>query len=94
MWQTCLSNPNFIQTNSINHVNVCIHVGQWWDDLIKQSSRKGAMDGKNVHINKTKIHHAGKMIKGAFIELYKGLGYLKTYRYPSDEMPLQIHICA
>ncbi|KAL1828878.1 hypothetical protein ACET3Z_007290 [Daucus carota] len=51
-----------------------------WDDLIKQSSRKGAMDGKNVHINKTKIHHAGKMIKGAFIELYKGLGYLKTYR--------------
>ncbi|WOG88906.1 hypothetical protein DCAR_0208141 [Daucus carota subsp. sativus] len=51
-----------------------------WDDLIKQSSRKGAMNGKNVHINKTKINHAGKMIKGAFIELYKGLGHLKTYR--------------
>jgi hypothetical protein len=27
------------------------------------------------------LHHAEKMIKGAFIELYKGLGYLKTYRY-------------
>ncbi|CAN1312770.1 Phosphate transporter PHO1 homolog 1 [Linum perenne] len=31
-------------------------------------------------INKTKLHHAEKMIRGAFIELYKGLGYLKTYR--------------
>ncbi|CAN1795341.1 Phosphate transporter PHO1 homolog 1 [Linum perenne] len=30
--------------------------------------------------NRTKLHHAEKMIRGAFIELYKGLGYLKTYR--------------
>ncbi|WOH15445.1 hypothetical protein DCAR_0934986 [Daucus carota subsp. sativus] len=51
-----------------------------WDDLIKQSSKKGGMDGRKLHINKTKIHHAEKMIRGAFIELYKGLGYLKTYR--------------
>ncbi|KAL8112109.1 hypothetical protein AgCh_019710 [Apium graveolens] len=51
-----------------------------WDDLIKQSSKKGAMEGRKVHINKTKIHHAEKMIRGALIELYKGLGYLKTYR--------------
>ncbi|KAK1374541.1 phosphate transporter PHO1-like [Heracleum sosnowskyi] len=51
-----------------------------WDDLIKQSSKKGDMEGRKVHINKTKVHHAEKMIRGAFIELYKGLGYLKTYR--------------
>lgn len=63
-----------------------------WDDLIKQSSKKGGMDGRKLHINKTKIHHAEKMIRGAFIELYKGLGYLKTYRYISEELPLQTHI--
>lgn len=51
-----------------------------WDDLIKQSLKKGGMEGRKVHVNKTKIHHAEKMIRGAFIELYKGLGYLKTYR--------------
>ncbi|KAL8157417.1 phosphate transporter PHO1 homolog 1-like [Apium graveolens] len=51
-----------------------------WDDLIKQSSKKGGMEGRKVHVNKTKLHHAEKMIRGAFIELYKGLGYLKTYR--------------
>lgn len=52
-----------------------------WDDLVSQSSRKCGPEGKSkLHINKTKLHHAEKMIKGAFIELYKGLGYLKTYR--------------
>ncbi|KAI8527591.1 hypothetical protein RHMOL_Rhmol12G0087200 [Rhododendron molle] len=52
-----------------------------WDDLVSQSSRKFGPDGKSrLHINKTKLHHAEKMIKGASIELYKGLGYLKTYR--------------
>lgn len=52
-----------------------------WDDLVSQSSRKCGPDGKSrLHINKTKLHHAEKMIKGASIELYKGLGYLKTYR--------------
>ncbi|XP_074571359.1 phosphate transporter PHO1 homolog 1-like [Curcuma longa] len=33
-----------------------------------------------LNINKTKLHHAEKMIKRAFIELYKGLNYLKSYR--------------
>ncbi|KAL3831111.1 hypothetical protein ACJIZ3_019913 [Penstemon smallii] len=52
-----------------------------WDDLINQSSKKCGPEGNNkLHINKKKLHHAEKMIKGAFIELYKGLGYLKTYR--------------
>ncbi|KAH7834220.1 hypothetical protein Vadar_013867 [Vaccinium darrowii] len=52
-----------------------------WDDLVSQSSRKCGPDGKNrFHINKTKLHNAEKMIRGAFIEFYKGLGYLKTYR--------------
>ncbi|GMI99962.1 hypothetical protein like AT1G68740 [Hibiscus trionum] len=51
-----------------------------WDDLVNQSSKKCGPEGGKVHINKSKLHHAEKMIKGAFIELYKGLGYLKTYR--------------
>lgn len=49
------------------------------EDLVNQSKKFGPEGGK-LHINKTKLHHAEKMIKGAFIELYKGLGYLKTYR--------------
>ncbi|KAI3796217.1 hypothetical protein L1987_38883 [Smallanthus sonchifolius] len=51
-----------------------------WEDLINQSSKKQNAQGKKLHINKTKLHHAEKMIRGALIELYKGLGYLKTYR--------------
>ncbi|KAG6757825.1 hypothetical protein POTOM_038151 [Populus tomentosa] len=51
-----------------------------WGDLVSQSSKKCNPEGSKLHINKTNLHHAEKMIKGAFIELYKGLGYLKTYR--------------
>lgn len=52
-----------------------------WDDLVNQSSKKCGPEGNKLHINKKKLHHAEKMIRGAFVELYKGLGYLKTYRY-------------
>lgn len=52
-----------------------------WDDLVNQSSKKCGPEGNKLHIDKKKLHHAGKMIRGAFVELYKGLGYLKTYRY-------------
>ncbi|KAI3423478.1 uncharacterized protein J3R85_010974 [Psidium guajava] len=51
-----------------------------WEDLINQSSRKCNSDGGKLNINKTKLRRAEKMIKGAFVELYKGLGYLETYR--------------
>ncbi|XP_022777019.1 phosphate transporter PHO1 homolog 1 [Durio zibethinus] len=51
------------------------------DDLFNQSSKKCGPEGSKLHINKSKLLHAEKMIKGALIELYKGLGYLKTYRH-------------
>ncbi|XP_047983089.1 phosphate transporter PHO1 homolog 1-like [Salvia hispanica] len=51
-----------------------------WDDLVNQSSKKSGPERNKLHINKKKLHHAEKMIRGAFVELYKGLGYLKTYR--------------
>ncbi|CAL9064439.1 unnamed protein product [Musa banksii] len=49
------------------------------EDLGSQSRKCGTQGGK-LNINKTKLHHAEKMIRGAFVELYKGLGYLQTYR--------------
>uniref|UniRef100_A0A1D1YDE8 Phosphate transporter PHO1 1 n=1 Tax=Anthurium amnicola TaxID=1678845 RepID=A0A1D1YDE8_9ARAE len=50
-----------------------------WEDLVNQS-RKGGPEGRRLSINKAKIHRAEKMIRGASVELYKGLGYLTTYR--------------
>ncbi|XP_051148272.1 phosphate transporter PHO1 homolog 1 isoform X2 [Andrographis paniculata] len=46
-----------------------------WDDMVNNQS-----SSNKLHISKTKLHHAEKMIKGASVELYKGLGYLQTYR--------------
>ncbi|XP_043718433.1 phosphate transporter PHO1 homolog 1 [Telopea speciosissima] len=51
-----------------------------WEDLVNQS-KKCSPEGNKLQINKSKLHHAEKMIRGAFTELYKGLGYLKTYRH-------------
>ncbi|CAM8947589.1 unnamed protein product [Rhodiola kirilowii] len=50
------------------------------EDSVHHSSRKCIHQGYKLHINKTKLHRAEKMIRGAFVELYKGLNYLKTYR--------------
>lgn len=52
-------------------------------DMPSQSKKTGAhgTDGsEKLSINKRKVHQAEKMIRGALVELYKGLGYLKTYR--------------
>ncbi|WOL03843.1 hypothetical protein Cni_G12563 [Canna indica] len=49
------------------------------EDLGSQS-RRCELPGRKLNINKSKIHHAEKMIRGALIELFKGLDYLKTYR--------------
>ncbi|KAG6517295.1 hypothetical protein ZIOFF_020680 [Zingiber officinale] len=49
------------------------------EDLGSQLRKCGSQSGK-LNINKAKIHRAEKMIRGAFVELHKGLGYLKTYR--------------
>ncbi|KAL5226162.1 hypothetical protein ABZP36_012801 [Zizania latifolia] len=48
-----------------------------FDDMLKQSRRSGSNGGKcakKLSINKNKVHQAEKMIMGALIELYKGLG--------------------
>lgn len=58
-----------------------------FEDLINQSSKKpSATEGSRVSINKAKLHRAEKMIRGAFVELYKGLRYLETYRYHYNKL--------
>ncbi|CAL5047687.1 unnamed protein product [Urochloa decumbens] len=54
-----------------------------FEDRTSQSKKTGThvSDGnEKLSINKRKLRQAEKMIRGALIELYKGLGYLKTYR--------------
>ncbi|KAL2230099.1 UNVERIFIED_CONTAM: Phosphate transporter PHO1 [Sesamum indicum] len=46
-----------------------------WEDLMN-NPKKG---GGGEYINRKKIQCAEKMIRGAFVELYRGLGLLKTY---------------
>lgn len=51
-----------------------------FEDLISPSSKKCGSDGRKMHINRNRLHHAEKMIRRAFVELHKGLCYLNTYR--------------
>ncbi|KAB2061915.1 hypothetical protein ES319_A10G118700v1 [Gossypium barbadense] len=46
-----------------------------WEDLVNQPKKEGSGD----FINRKKIQCAEKMIRSAFVELYRGLGLLKTY---------------
>ncbi|XP_061350434.1 phosphate transporter PHO1-like [Gastrolobium bilobum] len=45
-----------------------------WEDLVNSPTKEGY-----GFINKRKVQYAEKMIRSAFVELYKGLGLLKTY---------------
>lgn len=47
-----------------------------WEDLVNNPRK----DGRADFVIRKKIQYAEKMIRGAFVELYKGLGLLKTYR--------------
>ncbi|KAL7081256.1 hypothetical protein ACP275_14G028400 [Erythranthe tilingii] len=46
-----------------------------WEDLVNNPKKGGGGDD----VNRKKIQCAEKMIRGAFVELYRGLGLLKTY---------------
>lgn len=48
-----------------------------WEDLVNNPKK----EGHGEFINRKKIQCAEKMIRGAFVELYRGLGLIKTYRY-------------
>ena len=50
-----------------------------WEDVVNSSNAPKKEGGD--YITRKKIQCAEKMIRGAFIELYRGLGLLKTYRY-------------
>nr|CAD1830911.1 unnamed protein product [Ananas comosus var. bracteatus] len=48
-----------------------------WEDIINGSRKDGSNGGD--YITRKKIQHAEKMIRSAFVELYRALGLLKTY---------------
>uniref|UniRef100_A0A9I9CNX3 Phosphate transporter PHO1 n=1 Tax=Cucumis melo TaxID=3656 RepID=A0A9I9CNX3_CUCME len=50
-------------------------MGMLWEDLINNPKKDVSGDS----ISRKKIQWAEKMIRGAFVELYKGLGLLKTF---------------
>lgn len=60
-----------------------------WEDLVNNPKKGGGGD----FINKKKIQCAEKMIRGAFVELYRGLGLLKTYRYAYYYLYLLLFSC-
>ncbi|XP_024986593.1 phosphate transporter PHO1 [Cynara cardunculus var. scolymus] len=47
-----------------------------WEDLVNNPKKEG---GGGEFLNRKKLQCAEKMIRGAFVELYRGLGLLKTY---------------
>lgn len=48
-----------------------------WKDVVRSPKKE---NWKGEHVNRKRLQCAEKMIRGAFVELYKGLGLLKTYR--------------
>ncbi|CAN1760271.1 Phosphate transporter PHO1 [Linum perenne] len=48
-----------------------------WEDLVNNPKKSEA--GAGDYINRKKVQCAEKMIRSAFVELYRGLGLLKTY---------------
>lgn len=48
-----------------------------WEDLVNSSSSR--KEGGDC-VNRKKLQRAEKMIREAFVHLYKGIGLLKTYR--------------
>lgn len=63
--------PNNTPTRTISAVTSML-----WEDLVNNPKK----EGPGEFINRKKIQCAEKMIRGAFVELYRGLGLLKTYR--------------
>ncbi|KAL6185146.1 hypothetical protein ACLB2K_041281 [Fragaria x ananassa] len=62
--------PNNTPTRTISAVTSML-----WEDLVNNPKKEGTGE----FINRKKIQCAEKMIRGAFVELYRGLGLLKTY---------------
>lgn len=60
-----------------------------WEDLVNNPKKEG---GPSDYINRKKIQCAEKMIRGAFVELYRGLGLLKTYRYVLNKCIYNINV--
>ncbi|THU64147.1 hypothetical protein C4D60_Mb01t23420 [Musa balbisiana] len=49
-----------------------------WEDLVNSSRKEGSVGGD--HVNRKKLLRAEKMIREAYVQLYRGLDLLTTYR--------------
>ena len=63
-------------TNASRTISAVTHM--IWEDLVNTPSKKGS---GGDYINRKQIRRAENIIRGAFVELYRGLGLLKAYRY-------------
>ncbi|KAJ9563651.1 hypothetical protein OSB04_008811 [Centaurea solstitialis] len=63
-----------------------------WEDLINQSSKKHNAQGKKLQINKTKLHHAEKMIRGAEFEHACLAKILKKFDKVTNKQVLPIYL--
>ncbi|GAB2217751.1 hypothetical protein Drorol1_Dr00000962 [Drosera rotundifolia] len=57
--------------------SMCSAMSGMWEDLLNSPRKDGTGDG---NINRKKIQCAEKMIRGAFMEFYRGLSLSNTYR--------------
>ncbi|KAL5542310.1 hypothetical protein UlMin_010020 [Ulmus minor] len=62
--------PATTPTRTISAVTLML-----WEEVVNNPKK----EGHGEYINRKKIQCAEKMIRGAFVELYRGLGLLKTY---------------
>jgi hypothetical protein len=53
-----------------------------WEDVLRQAKKSATLYGGKVDIvlSQRKIQRAENMLRAAFIEFYRGLGFLKNYR--------------
>jgi hypothetical protein len=53
-----------------------------WEDVLRQAKKSATLYGGKVDIvlSQRKVQRAENMLRAAFIEFYRGLGFLKNYR--------------
>lgn len=57
-----------------------------WEDILKQGGRSDSNGESQFSVTKKKLQRAEKMLRTAFIEYYRGLNLLKSYRYLRNQI--------
>lgn len=51
-----------------------------WEDIANRNPAQSSDTLKDLMVSRKKVQCAEKMIRGAFVDLYRGLSLLKNYR--------------